>query len=317
MTDELSRHILVAIDGSANAKRVLVYLSEIFARREDFEITLISIAPPVPSHLRQAHPAIHEVKRWKLVEEIGAKHFSLAQDIVTRGKEFLVSRGLSLERIHTKAMVQRSDIAKDLLFEARVGKYDAIAVGRRGLSRMAASFMGSVSYKLIQAQSDVPVWLIDGQVINRRYLLAVDLCEDCLKVIDHVGFILAGDQEAEITLYHVIPSFRPFMAHEEEVLLAEIEELIIKKEEERARSFFEEARKILEEGRFSEGQIRVKIKTGSTNVAGDIIHEAQKGNYGTVALGRRGQGGFKEMILGSTSTKVIFGLMDRTIWVVA
>ena len=107
------------------------------------------------------------------------------------------------------------------------------------------------------------------------------------------------------------------MAKEEEFFLGEIEELVLKKEEERARAFFQEASKILAEGNFSENQIRVKIKTGSTNVAADIINEAQRGNYGTVALGRRGQGGFKEMILGSTSTKVIFGLMDRAIWVVA
>ena len=317
MVEKLSRHILVASDGSPNAKRVLAYISELFARRSDFEVTIVSIAPPVPSHLRQVNPALHEVKRWKLVEEIEAKHFQLAQDIVIRAKEFLVSHGFPPSRVHTKALVQRADVARDILFEARMGKYDAVAVGRRGLSRMAASFMGSVSYKLIQSQSEVPVWLIDGQVINSRYLLAVDLCEDCLKVIDHVGFILAGDSEAEIVLYHVIPSFRPFMAKEEEFFLGEIEELVLKKEEERARAFFQEASKILAEGNFSENQIRVKIKTGSTNVAADIINEAQRGNYGTVALGRRGQGGFKEMILGSTSTKVIFGLMDRAIWVVA
>ncbi|NNL41126.1 MAG: universal stress protein, partial [Desulfobacterales bacterium] len=50
-------------------------------------------------------------------------------------------------------------------------------------------------------------------------------------------------------------------------------------------------------------------------VARDIVKEAQSG-YNTIVLGRRGQSGIKEFILGSVSQKVFHLVKDISVLVV-
>ena len=56
--------------------------------------------------------------------------------------------------------------------DAEKGLYDAIVVGRRGLSRAQKTFMGSVSAKLTTHSRVIPVWVVDGDVRSMKILVA-------------------------------------------------------------------------------------------------------------------------------------------------
>ncbi len=312
----MNRHILLATDGSSFAKKALDYVATVFENCKDLEITVFCLAPSAPSYLSTPNPAIDEITRLERLEKIEAENLRWAQRVVEEAIEFLKEAGFAEGKLHPKVQLKRGDLAHAILREARFGKYDAVAVGRRGFGRLASAWMGSVSHKLVEYAQGVPVWVIDGREWNKRFLVAVDLGEPGLKVIDHVSFILSGHPEAEIVLFHVIPSLSGLWSRAKEEDLAQLEELLIEHKEKEALEFFRKAEKIFGEEAFRSGQIRIKIKASAFGPAGSIIKEAREGHYGTVVVGRRGLGGFKELLLGSVSSKVVFSLNEQAIWVV-
>jgi nucleotide-binding universal stress UspA family protein len=68
--------------------------------------------------------------------------------------------------------------------------------------------------------------------------------------------------------------------------------------------YIEEARLRLMDAGFPEKAVTVKIQERRKGIARDIITEAGKG-YDAVALGRKGKGRIKELVLGSVATKVV------------
>ena len=67
---------------------------------------------------------------------------------------------------------------------------------------------------------------------------------------------------------------------------------------------------------FHSDSVTTKLKKIHRGVARDIIHEANKGDYNMIALGRRGLSGIKEFFLGSVSQKVLHGVRDSTFLII-
>ncbi|AEH45099.1 UspA domain-containing protein [Thermodesulfatator indicus DSM 15286] len=308
----MNRHILLATDSSTYSQKAVSYLATLFKDAKNFEITVFCVAPAPPSYLLGPVPGLNELERQEKLEKIQAENVTWANKCVTEAKEALVREGFSEDQIHTKITIQRGDLARIILREAHDGKYDAVVAGRRGLGRLSSWWVGSVTQKLVEYGQNVPVWIVDGQKWNKRFLVPVDLGETGLKVIDHLGFILAENPQAEIELLHIIPSLIP---GEESRYLAKLESSLLEKEQKEAQEFFQEVQKILKDT-FDILQVKVKIKRSPHGVASIILKEAKEGNFGTVVMGRRGRGGFKELLLGSTSSKVLYNLTDRSLWIV-
>jgi hypothetical protein len=55
-----------------------------------------------------------------------------------------------------------------------VGRYNAIVVGSRKISRLQQVFMGSVSANLVEHSEFIPVWIVDGEVTPDKIMVAVD-----------------------------------------------------------------------------------------------------------------------------------------------
>lgn len=175
--------------------------------------------------------------------------------------------------------------------------------------------MGSTSASLLSHSMVVPVWIVDGKVESTRIMVAVDGSENSLRAVDHLSFMVAGNPEIKVTLFHVVPKFRDYQTFnikEEESVLHQI---IARHERQYIQDFFVRARQRLNDAGIKNSQIEVKVTRPSLHLGKRIMDEARKGNYGTVVIGRRGVS--KAFFLGSASKYVIDRISGRAIWLVS
>ncbi len=316
--ENMNRHILAATDGSNCAHRALQYAASLYRDVDDVNITLITVAEPVPQYLHSGSAsAAVELSRLDKIDEFMARREEECRKILDAGARQLVKAGFPEERIEKKEIVQSQGIARDILFAARQGKHDAILAGTRGTGNVAAYFTGSVSRELVEYGKNTPVWLIDRPSENPRHVLAaVDACEVCLRVLDHAAFALAGIEGVKITVFHVIPKFRPFISNEESMDFDEIEKFVAKASEKKVKSLLSGTKDIFIAAGFDHSCIDIKIKHGSTGVASDILHEYRSGKYGTLVIGRRGIGGWEAIFPGSVSNRLMNSVEKGAVWIV-
>ena len=72
--------------------------------------------------------------------------------------------------------------------------------------------------------------------------------------------------------------------------------------------------RLLQSG-FAEKNITIKIDRGSSDIARDIVNEADNG-YDIIIMGRKGRSALKEFILGSISQKVLHSVKDKSVLIV-
>lgn len=314
----MNRHLLAATDGSPNAHNSLKYIAGIYQEVPDIDVTLMSVAEPLPSFLTTGSRSFQaEKSRLTRLDDINKQRQQECTGILERGRALLEHNQFPADHIHTKAVVQSRSAVQDILSEAKRGKYDALVVGRRGLGRLVSYFIGSVSYGLVQHLKNIAVWIIDDPIPSKHVLIAVDACESCLRVVDHASFALAGIKDVKVTLFNVIPKFRPFISREVSATFEDVETIIASYSEKQIKNLLSEVNNIFRDAGFNPKAVEIKIKKGSTGVTQDILAEYEKGGYGTLVTGRRGIGGWEAVFPGSVSNRLLHTHTKGALWIVA
>jgi nucleotide-binding universal stress UspA family protein len=130
--------------------------------------------------------------------------------------------------------------------------------------------------------------------------------------------MFGGNREAEVTLFgvyekiprHDLEGDHPGMGKVRERLHA----LEISRIEGKER--IEEAAKSLAEQGIDPSRIKVKYVELRDNVAKDILTEVREGEYGTVAIGRRGISNIREFFFGSVTSTLVSHLRECAVCVV-
>ncbi len=313
----MNRHVLVGTDGSPNADDALRYAARFFRGVEDVDVTAATVAPPIsPALLQGGFTFEAEKSRLSRLDEVRKRQEEECARILSRAGRILSEEGMEEARIHVQTILGAQSVLKALVHLARSGSFDAVLVGRRGLGQVVSFFMGSISSGLLGALGDVPVWIVDTPDEPRKVLIALDSCEECLCVVDHTAFMLAGVPDARITVLHVLPRFRPFFSSELSGSCADLESMLWERAEEPVRIFLEKAAGIFQDAGLDPSRIDLKVKRGGAGVAREILKEYGQGGYGTLVVGRRGVGGFEAVFPGSVSTKLISAVSRGAVWVV-
>ena len=127
-----------------------------------------------------------------------------------------------------------------------------------------------------------------------KLLVPVDGSENSLRALDHAIY-LAKKTGANITAMNVIEN-PPTVYVESQKLL---NDLLAKFREESA-NILDKCKQIAEKN-----DVKIETVMGEGDAASTIVGYAQKGDFDTIIIGRRGFGRFKEMMLGSISNKVL------------
>ena len=304
------------MDGSATAQQAVDYVGLMQgALIRELTVTLLFIMNPIPPYLRR--DSQRDPESFNRVRGLETKNRKQANEVLGKASERLARAGMKEEAIELKAVPRASDAARDILFEAEHGMYDALVLGHRGKGKAAEMLMGSVTNKVVQHAERLPVWVVGGGVESRKVLCPVDGSEGSLRAVDHLAFMLGENPDTED---HPVPRGRlPGQL---------LHPGLLGKGPGRGHRGRPDALRRPVHGRLPRprpqgvGRGRPKARTrwrprarrAPCRCPGPSWSEVKDGGYGTVVLGRRGEN--RSFFLGHVSDKVVSKSKDMAVWIV-
>lgn len=156
----MKKRILVALDDSENALRAVEFISRAFTH--DHEITLFSVLQDMTALYEHYSPELtpYFLTQRDAFTSIDDKKKDLIEEAAERAKDLLLKAGFEEKNIILKIEQQKKGIARDIIDEASSG-YDAIVMGRRGLSSFTGFILGSVSQKVLHSAKNISIMVVD------------------------------------------------------------------------------------------------------------------------------------------------------------
>ena len=302
----MAYHFLVATDGSHLADYSAEYLGFMYGALKDTEITVLHVTEPAPTWMYgSAVTSKGMAESIKKSRQIAEKDAEEASKIVEHTSMLLKRNGFKPENIKTVIMQRGQSSAAAIINYAKKGLFDAVLAGRRGLGHMMSYFIGSVSYNMLQIMKDVPVWFMEQPIYSKRVLVALDNCEECMKVADHAAYVFKDVEGVEITLLHVIHGLVPGLRSERAGGFQDVEDLYGELRADTEREIFPAVKEIFEDNGFDMERVKIKLEKCGRPIAGEVVSEFVSGGYGTLVMGRRGISGWEAMFPGSVSDRIM------------
>ena len=305
------RKILIAVDGSLHSKSALAYVASVFSASTDVQFTIINIQPIISQYL--IDEARLDSRADTELRQVMERQRADSEKILETARDQFVRLGIDTNMIHTISQVRHQGQAKDIIDYAHMHLYDAIVVGRRGLSRIQKVFMGSTSAKIMEHAAAIPVWVIDGDVKAQKLLVPVDISEISLQMMEYLSLLLGEKTHLHVTLYHIDETPGRSSASLIDSTQGAIADIIAKSEQHWADRFWKKAKERFEAAGISNDQVEYLTVPRSGHIAKMIMERIQTGDYDTIFMGRRGSG--SAFFFGNVSHYVIERLTDRALWV--
>lgn len=309
----MERKILVAVDGSSYSNNTLRYLANLFAPVAEMKLHLFSVV--ACSSLPPGREWLGEMELMNMVGPATQKKLHAARAYMQTAVARLEKLGVGGERISTEVRLARGTIADDILHEGRQGLYDAIVIGRRGLSKLGELLMGSVSSALFEKAHNVPMWIIDGTVDSRKFLVPIDGSFCSLMAVDHLSHVLGGSNHCQITLFHSTAMLSTVRSVDPQELYDRWGREWCEDHLGRPDSLFHAPKQILMEAGIPEENIGWLHTAKGIEAARQILRQAMIDDYGTIVIGRRGEDVKKGLFRGVSDRVVLMG-EEVAIWIV-
>ncbi len=156
----MDKKILVAIDDSENAMRVVEFIANLFTT--DTKITLFNVVQNTAALCEMNSPELtpyfkSQQHSFCLLED---KKKELVDEALQKAKEILLGAGFDEKNITIKSEIIKSGVARDIVKEAQSG-YSTIVLGRWGVSGIKEFILGSVSQKVFNSAKDISVLVVN------------------------------------------------------------------------------------------------------------------------------------------------------------
>jgi len=309
----MERKILVAIGNTGLDKTTISYLASLFKKRTDVSFHLFNFVP--------LHDMTESQQLWSDWEEVAAtrpdslkkRSASLAHLLHLQNK--LRGAGFQENQIQAESLFSYGSVAFSLLHHAQTGAYDAIILGKRDLSLLEKMISGSISSELWRMEHSVPLWLINGNPQTRNFLVPVDCSLHSMRAVGHLGFILQGTPDVQITLFHsasllAAEEIAPREAFYEQWGKEWCDKHL--KGDANGHYHFHAAEQILKENGIPAANLDWLRLSAGIEPAQVIVREIEKGSYGTIVMGRRLDR--EKNIFKGVSDRVLANVHDVALW---
>ena len=279
--------ILLAVDGSEYAFEAVRYVSRLppFKTMEVVLFNVLNVIPEAYWDIGRHTPhlsKIREVRAWQKEEE------NKIQEYMDKSKKMLWRAGFPKDVVKVKIQERKKGVARDIIREAKRG-YSCVIVGRKGMSRLRNVALGTVTAKLLEKITFIPLFVVGRCKLPVKILLALSGSESSMRRVDYVGRLLF-DCDCDVHLIHVIRSGV---------------EALSKRIKSTMDSQFSMAKSHLMKCGFDAHQISSKIITGVRSRAGAIAKEAKDGGYCMIVVVRRQESRANGFFIGGVSNKVV------------
>jgi len=150
--DAFNGRIVVAVDGSANARRAVAHVAAVAACAQSVQIILLHIiSEPDPDYFASAGDRLG----WLAQRRIEAETF------MADYQQILANHGIAEGRI--TALVKERDcpsLSECIMDEMHRLEATTIALGRTGLQAKEELLLGSVSKRIVHHAKDCAVWVV-------------------------------------------------------------------------------------------------------------------------------------------------------------
>ncbi|WP_029896116.1 universal stress protein [Desulfohalovibrio reitneri] len=290
----MEKHLLLTVSGDRTASYPLRFVKGFFNQFCDLRITLLYVAPRPAGGTFD--PSL-QPEQHALAEMEEAKRTS-SHEALDYAYDWITYRACDPSKVTKKVVHSQMGTVGEIIHEAQKGMYDAVALGRRGVSWLEEMVSDSVSHKILWQKLDFPIWICrrpDELNQRKNVLLCVDETTASDRIADHVGFMLGNEEEHNITIFHVKRD-NPRITTETQKIIDHTESVLI-------------------ENGFPQEQLSVRVSQAK-DPASAILEEAEQGRYAVVACGRNAdEPSSKDRFLPSSTTTKLLRRINTTLWV--
>jgi nucleotide-binding universal stress UspA family protein len=295
----MTNKILIALDNSAGAWGAVEYVAQTFGKTPGVQVTLLHILPGLPpefwDHGHVIVSATEKKSLQRLMDNWEAEQEKQWQSLMKKAHGRLKKAGIPPDSVTDKFKPKYYDIAEDILEEAEAGGFDTIVLGRRGLGKARALFLGSVANQVAQKAKSGAVTIVSNLKKIQKILFPLDLDSDYQTIIPLVQD-LARRFNAAILLLYVAPPVTLFPSFyvninmatfEAEVQVAAMQHMVAIVQE-----FFQDF-----------PQLETRVELG--HPADKILEVAQQEEIDLIIMGTHGRRGVERAVFGSVAFKMV------------
>ena len=309
----MEKKILVAVDGSTYSNNTIHYLGTLFGQHPEVEIHLLSIISC--SSLPPGKEWMDELELMNCLPPDALKRLRSAKTYMKTATTKLERFGISREKITSEVKLAKFSVSNDIITEARTGLFDALVIGRRGITKLEELVMGSISEEILKKCHDLPIWIIDGHVDSHKFLVPIDGSFCSMMAVDHLAYILQDSSHSQITLFHssaMLSSACRIIPHH---FYDQWGREWCEEHMSRPDSLFHAPKQLLIEKGIPADKIQWLHTSKGIEASRQILRQALIDDYGTIVIGRRGKDVKKGIFRGVSDRVVLMG--ERVaIWIV-
>lgn len=142
---------------------------------------------------------------------------------------------------------------------------------------------------------------------QKKLLLAVDGSDYALNAVKYIS-ALTPFRKMKVMLFHVFSGVpESYLDLEKDPQFARAARTVMAwemQQKKEIQEYMQQAKQTLVRSGFSPDAVTLKIQNRKKGIARDIIQEAKDG-YSAIVVGRKGQGVYQEIVVGSVATKII------------
>ncbi len=306
----MEKQILIALDDSVNSSLSLDYVSTLFANDQEVTFLLLNCQ----GYGAEVIPEPEDHRNSLLPDHVQAKSYQKCTALLGKASKKLVSHGIKEDRISISCQ-PAANIANTIKTHAEKRLVDSIVIAKRGMGLLGELLLGSISTSLFDICRSIPLWVIDGSITSKKFLVPVDGTPASLMAVDHLSHVFSGRKDLKFYLFHVRGFLSPPKECKPETFYDKWGKEWCDKNLSGNGCMFTGPTELLTEAGIPKECIETLPIPTAFEESTTIINAARKNDCGTIVIGRRTAKEAKGF-LGGVSKRTIVQADNFALWVI-